>query len=87
MAGCSNFTSAKNLKFQSILFFHFKYHSLTIAFRVVKNKNTKTWKERKEGRFWKQARYSPIPKKRDKSERAQAQMPLLKNTLLVSQIA
>ena len=87
MAGCSSITSAKNLKFQRILFFIVNIIVWNIAFKVMKIKNTKTEKERKEGRLWKQERYSPIPKMRNKYESVQAQMPLLKNTLLVSQTA
>ena len=57
----------------------------TIAFKVMKNRKIqKTKKGRKEGGM-KTRKAKPHAKKRNKSESVQAQIPLLKNTLLVSQ--
>ena len=43
--------------------FHYKYFIHHCIKSCKKKKIQKQWKERKEGRFWKQARYSPIPKR------------------------
>ena len=60
---------------------------LIIAFKVRKIKNKKTI-QKKRGQILKNKKgIAPYQKRETKSESVQAQMPLLKNTLLISHTA
>ena len=59
--------------------------SPTIAFKVMKNQKIQKQIKNEKRAEMKTRKAKPHAKKRNKSESVQAQMPLLKNTLLVSQ--
>ena len=64
-------------------------HVVSCCFSTLKKnkkfKGTKTKKRKKRGKIDKTIKVQPHTKKRNKYESVQAQMPLLNNTLLVSQ--
>ena len=86
MAGCLNITSLDSFYIRSLfIFLHCKYF-IHHGIQVMKNQKYKNKEKMKRGQKQKQERQGPMSKRETNSESVQAQMPLLLNTLLVSQI-
>ena len=87
MAGCSSIISVKSHEFQIFLLSIVNYHCLNIAFKVRKRKIQKKIKIEKRADC-KTRKVQPHTKKDKQNLKVcKLKIPLLKNTLLVSQTA